>query len=178
MLFVCVCIGAIVVLDAQGLHTLREQKKAKTYITDLQFAHNGEMIAATSGDGRIYVINITTLVTIAAIDLSLRRPAVRVDFDTTNTILRIVYYADRLLYYNLVTAKLENSPLLVRDSHYATTSCAYMWNTQGNETLIVDYYRVLNGERCISFCVLSRCIEQCPTVPSSAALLVHSFPRH
>lgn len=129
-------IGAIVVLDAQGLHTLREQKKAKTHITDIQFSSpqlGGELIAVTSGDGRIFVVNIVTLVTIAAIDLSLRRPAVRVDFDTTNTILRIVYYADRLLYYNLEKARLENSPLMVRDSQFLTTSCAYSWNTQGKE---------------------------------------------
>ncbi len=117
-------------LDAASLGILREEKKAKKHINDIQFSPNGENIIAAAGDGRLFILDLS-LTTVKAIDIAAKRPAVRVDYSVDMKSIRINFQPDRLVFYNLENGEVESNPAVVKDVVWATHSCPYSWNTQG-----------------------------------------------
>lgn len=113
------------------MNIVREEKKAKRYIADVQFAPTGDQLVLCSGDGRVYVCDATSLMTLHTIDVTAKRPAVRADFSVDLTFLRIAYQPDRMIFFNLQSKEVESNPAALRDIVFATNSCPFSWNTQG-----------------------------------------------
>ncbi len=129
-------IGAVLLLDAASLTILREEKKAKKYITDIQFSPNGEQIAMSSGDGKVYIVDLS-LSSIKLVDVGAKHhPALRVDYSADMSMMRIAYQPDRLAYYNLSDGAVEVNPMAVKDTIWATNSCPFSWNTQGKKCFL------------------------------------------
>jgi WD40 repeat protein len=122
-------------LDAPTLTPLREERKAKKWINDIQFSAKGDLIAAASADGRVHVVD-RNLTTICLVDIGVQREALRIDFDTTTSFLRIAYQPDHLVFFKLDEVTTVTDPLSVRDVLWATNSCPFSWNTQGSTILI------------------------------------------
>lgn len=117
-------------MEASSLKIIREEKKAKKWIIDIQFSSSGQQIAAASADGRVYIVDLM-LSNLRVIEVDTQRPALRVDFSFDSSMLRIAFQPDHLVFFNLTTGEIEHNPLAAKDVEWYTHSCPFSWHTQG-----------------------------------------------
>jgi hypothetical protein len=149
------------IFDAATLDLLREEKKAKSWITHLStFAGNtygpadySNCILACSADGRVYIIHLSTLSTFHVIDIDTKRIPLSADVCMSNMYVRIAYSGERLMYYNLHNEMAEANANALKDVQWNTYNCPYHWNTQG---MLAPYLLA-----CFLVCVLGLIVAAC-----------------
>lgn len=127
--------GTVMVLDAVSCELIREERKGKGPITDIQRTPQDDKLAVASMDGKVYIISLATLGTLHIVDLDSRRPALRVDVSADLMLVRIAYTSQRMIYYNLLTAAADANPGNAKDAKWFSASVPYSWTTQAAHKL-------------------------------------------
>jgi WD40 repeat protein len=127
--------GMLAVLDSQSLEVIREERKAKTHINDIQFNPSCCKLAVGTGEGTVLICDYLNLQTLHTIKLGYSRPVHRVDFSADEELVRVNYYPDRLAYYSFSEGKEVRDPTAVREVTWNTCSCSYSWTTQGKQLI-------------------------------------------
>ncbi len=149
------CIGAFIVLNAANLEIIREDRKAKQYITDIKFS--ADRVAFASGDGRVYIhenVNFGHLITVET--TAMYSAVTKIDFSVDGRYLALSTNSHELFYYSLVESHLISAPLAVRDVVWQNPTVSYAWNTQGELFMfcgVCDVYD-LNCVWCCAWCLL------------------------
>ena len=117
-------------LNAANLEIIREDRKAKQYITDIKFS--AEQIAFASGDGRVYIhenVNFGHLITVET--SAMYSAVTKVTFSSDGRYLSLSTSSHELFYYSLAESQLISSGMVLRDVVWKDPAVAYSWNTQG-----------------------------------------------
>ena len=125
--------GAFMVLEAESLEIVYEDRKAKKYISDLKFSPDGAFLAVGSQDGRLFFHDVRNAFNVVhSIEIPPKDTAVlRMDFSTDSKTLRLSTSSEELFYYSSESGTLILVPSNVRDCEWASYDCVYSWNTQG-----------------------------------------------
>jgi hypothetical protein len=124
------------VLDSTSLETLREERKSKSFIADVQFSVDESKIAAATGEGTVLLCDTLTLSTLKVIDFQYSRAASQIDFSKDDRYLRIEYEPDRLAYFDILKSMPVANPNEVRDVKWSSPTFKYSFDTQGSKTRI------------------------------------------
>lgn len=125
--------GAFMVLEADSLEIVYEDRKAKKYISDVQYSPDGTFLAVGSQDGKLFFHDVRNAYTVVhSIEIPPKDTAIlRMDFTTDSKTLRLSTSSEELFYYSAESGTLILVPSNVRDCEWASYNCIYSWNTQG-----------------------------------------------
>ncbi len=121
------------ILDANSLEIIREERKAKQAITDIKYGPLGsEILAVASSDGRVYIHGAKKYDLLKVVETPTRNCSVSsIDFSADATLLRICTNFDQLFYCTVQTGELNSNPTVVRDQVWLEASCPFTWFAQG-----------------------------------------------
>lgn len=129
----CFCVGAIMILDANTLEIVREERRAKQTVTDMKYSPaEGELLAVASSDGRVYLHGTKKYDLVRIIETPTRHCSVTsVDFSRDSATLRICTNFEQLFFANVQNGDFISNPTLVRDHAWHEPSCPFTWFAQG-----------------------------------------------
>lgn len=121
------------ILDANTLEIIREERRAKQMVTDLKYSPGeGELLAVASSDGRVYLHGTKKYDLLRVIETPSRNCAVsRIDFSHDSSTLRICTNFDQLFFAAVQTGDFVPNPTLVRDHKWHDPTCPFTWFAQG-----------------------------------------------
>lgn len=122
--------GTLVLLRLPDLTWIREERKLKASITDLQAIRGKEIVAVAGMDGRVLLVHPESLQTLYTLDAQSLRPALRVDVSMDTMYVRVRYQPDRMVYFNVARGEIEANPSVVKDTAWASHAVPYSWNVQ------------------------------------------------
>ena len=124
-----------------SLEILKEERKAKMYITDMKYSLDNNFFAFGCADGRVYIFEANSFELKTKIETSGNCVVSKIDFSINGKVLRIGTNLNELFFYSFETASLLPNGLAVKDLTWETNSCPYSWNTQGlSQTLFHRNY--------------------------------------
>jgi WD40 repeat protein len=124
--------GMVFILDSSTFETVREERKSKSFIMDVQLSIDESKIAVSTGEGTILLCDTLTLSTLKVIDFQYCRAASLIDFSKDDRYLRIEYELDRLAYFDVLKSVPVANPNEVRDVKWSNPSFKYSFETQGS----------------------------------------------
>lgn len=123
--------GTIMILEAESLDTLFEDRKAKKWITDVKYTVDGKMLGIASMDGMVYIYDSDKFNILKSVEPAKGNPIIRLDFNIEGTHLRVGSTERELYTYTIADMVPSGTPSAVRDVHWATHGVPYAWNVKG-----------------------------------------------
>ena len=125
--------GAFMILKDASLEIVLEDRKAKLYITHIQYSPNGELLAMASADSKVYLHDASNHAFLRTVELPVKAPtrAEKLDFSASGDLLRVSTNQEELYFFKTASGDIITAPLDVRDEKWATNNCPYTWDSQG-----------------------------------------------
>lgn len=118
-------------VDCCAMEIVREDRKAKQSITDIQYNMLGDFLALGCSDGRIYLHSGIDYELLRTIEIPERSCGIAfLDFSLDSKYLR-VSTDDSQLYVFTISGSQVSSPMEIRDLVWLKQTCPYSWATQG-----------------------------------------------
>jgi WD40 repeat protein len=125
-------LGSFTIINAISMEIIREDRKAKQYITDIKFSPNSIFFAMSSYDGRTYIHDASSFEFKFQIETSSKNCSIsKIDFSTDSKFLRIETNHNELFYYQIEGSNFINTAVTLRDTEWENPTCLFSWNTQG-----------------------------------------------
>ena len=131
--------GTFVIMDSAKLEVVHEDRKSKTWLSDIKYSpvltaekagSKGGMIAMASQDGRIYIHDSTNF-ELKVVTQKVNSPISMLDFDTTGSYIQCNTSDWQLLFFATEDGKAVTSNAKLRDTQWDTQTCILGWNVQG-----------------------------------------------
>lgn len=126
------------VLDAESLAVIKEERKSKQAITDIKFSATSEFVALASSDGRVYIHCTKKFDLLRSIETPVRYCSItKIDFNKDASILRMCTNFDQLFYCRLESAggtnknTIETNVTSIRDEEWLQPTCPFTFFNQG-----------------------------------------------
>jgi WD40 repeat protein len=126
--------GAFMVIHAQALEVVFEDRKAKQWISDIKYSKSGLYLAIASIDGKVYLHDGNNYSFQRTVEMPSKASTVKaIDFSDDSDFLRISTNQEELYYFSMAAGEMIASPASVRDVKWASHNCPFTWLSQGNE---------------------------------------------
>ena len=122
--------GTYVILDANKLEVVHEDRKSKLWITGVKYSPDGNLIGMSSTDGRIYIHHADSY-DLKIVTQKAQQPIVAFDWDASGEYLQCTTPDFRLLFFTVEDGKAVASNAKLRDTVWDTQTCTLGWNVQG-----------------------------------------------
>lgn len=122
--------GSFLILEGDSLLIKHEGRDSREWITDIKYSKNGEMIAISSYDHRIYLYDTTNYLLLGRCEYN-NSPVTHFDFSIDSLYIRTNSGTFDLEYFKTDDCEVVNHVTSVNNLDWFTESCPLTWNTQG-----------------------------------------------
>jgi len=123
--------GAYVVLDADSMGIVHEDRKSKEWISDVKYSPDGFTLAVGSQDHNIYLHDVNNSYAVRAICTRHNSYITHVDFSMDSATLQSNCGGFELLFYNTIDGTQNPSASSVKNVEWQTWTCPLGWPVQG-----------------------------------------------
>lgn len=124
--------GVVMVLRGSGaLDLLHETRDSKEWIADAKYSPDGETLAVASYDNKIYLYDVNKNYELRAKCEGHNSFVLHIDFSEDSEYLRSNCGGYDLLFHKVEDGAVVNSPSMLKDIKWATTTCCLCWSVQG-----------------------------------------------
>ncbi|CAK9107654.1 Echinoderm microtubule-associated protein-like 6 (EMAP-6) (Echinoderm microtubule-associated protein-like 5-like) [Durusdinium trenchii] len=130
--------GVVMVLDGNTLDLLHETRDSKEWIADAKYSPDGETLAVASLDNKIYLYDVNKNYELRAKCEGHNSFVLHIDFSEDSEYIRSNCGGFDLLYHKNEDGAMINSPSILKDVKWATTTCCLTWSVQGMWPEVTD----------------------------------------
>ncbi|GBG25699.1 Echinoderm microtubule-associated protein-like 1 [Hondaea fermentalgiana] len=124
--------GVVMVLrGTEALDLLHETRDSKEWIADAKYSPDGETLAVASYDNKIYMYDVNKNYELRAKCEGHNSFVLHIDFSEDSEYIRSNCGGYDLLFHKVEDGSVVNSPSMLKDIKWATTTCSLCWSVQG-----------------------------------------------
>ena len=124
--------GAFMMLDADTLDILFEDRKSKMMVSDVKFSPNGERMGFGTYDGSVYIHNAENFQMTKRAVLPTKGSHVhRFDFSSNTEVIRVASDKEELDFFKVGSGEQITEISIVRDTTWSSHDCPYAYQTRG-----------------------------------------------
>jgi len=130
--------GMILVFDSNTLELLGEIRDSKECIADIKFSPNEKILAVASHDRRVYLYDVSRNFELQAKCEGHSHPVLHVDFSADSEYVRSNCDGYEMIFHRVEDGAVINSPSMLKDAEWTSSTCPLSWATQGIWPEITD----------------------------------------
>mmetsp|Transcript_11841 Transcript_11841/g.21676 ORF Transcript_11841/g.21676 Transcript_11841/m.21676 type:complete len:2327 (-) Transcript_11841:669-7649(-) len=130
--------GGVLILDGTSLKLVHETRDAREWIVDAKYSPDGATLAIAAMDNKIYLYDVSKNYELRCKCEGHNSFVMHIDFSEDSEYIRSNCGGYDLLFHKCEDGTVINSPSMLKDVKFTTTTCTLCWHVQGMWPEVTD----------------------------------------